>query len=111
MTYNIYVLRSKKDHSIYVDYTTDDMEQRLEAHNNGLIKYTCDHRPWSLVYCKSSESLADSARGARKFRFIRRSFKSIKNRIKNRLSKHSIRSLLLPGRMSFAERYLITKAE
>jgi len=108
MMYHIYVLRSKKDQSIYLDHTSENIENRLEAHNNGLIKYTQDHRPWSLVYCKSSTLLDDSRKSTNRLRYITKPLKNIRNRIKERLSRPLASGMPL-SRLSFVERYLITK--
>ncbi|HLB40954.1 MAG TPA: GIY-YIG nuclease family protein [Candidatus Babeliales bacterium] len=47
--YYVYLIRSFKDPAkTYVGYT-DNLEQRLEKHNNGASVYTTDFRPWQLV--------------------------------------------------------------
>lgn len=87
MTYHIYILKSEKDNTIYVDYTTDDINQRLDVHNSGLIKHTQDKRPWSLVYCKSSASFAQTKTIKNRIvKFMRPlRFSKLRNRIKNSL--------------------------
>ena len=49
MAYNVYILQSSKDGSYYVG-STQDIEERLERHNQGRTKYTKTNRPWELVY-------------------------------------------------------------
>ena len=49
MPYYIYILQSLKDGSYYIG-STQDLEERLERHNQGRSKYTKMKRPWKLVY-------------------------------------------------------------
>ena len=49
MTYFVYILRSVKDGSYYVG-STQDVQERVERHNQGRSKYTKTKRPWELVY-------------------------------------------------------------
>ncbi|MCL5093739.1 MAG: GIY-YIG nuclease family protein [Patescibacteria group bacterium] len=45
----VYVLKSKKDQSIYIGYTTD-LRGRFASHNNGSNKSTKEKKPWELIY-------------------------------------------------------------
>ena len=45
----VYILRSLKDGSYYVG-STQDLESRLEHHNQIGTQYTKQKRPWELVY-------------------------------------------------------------
>jgi len=45
----VYILESKKDNSFYIGQT-DDLEKRLDFHNQGLSKYTSRKLPWHIVY-------------------------------------------------------------
>ena len=49
MSYFVYVLRSKRDGSIYIGVSKNP-EGRLKEHNFGDSKYTKGHRPYVLVY-------------------------------------------------------------
>jgi putative endonuclease len=49
MSYWLYILESKKDGTYYVG-TTHNLEDRIERHNQGRVKYTQPKRPWKLVY-------------------------------------------------------------
>jgi putative endonuclease len=47
--YFIYILYSEKSDKYYVGHT-DDVNQRLEIHNNSdRITYTSKHRPWKIM--------------------------------------------------------------
>jgi predicted GIY-YIG superfamily endonuclease len=90
MTYHIYILKSEKDNSIYIDYTADDIVQRLNAHNSGSIKHTQDKRPWSLMYSKNSKSFAQTKTIKNRIAKFMRPFGQLRNRIKERLNKDKI---------------------
>jgi putative endonuclease len=49
MAYHLYILQSEPDGSYYVG-TTHNLEDRIERHNQGRVKYTQPKRPWKLVY-------------------------------------------------------------
>ena len=49
MSYFVYILQSLKDGSYYVG-STQDLEDRVQRHNQGRSKYTKSKRPWQLVY-------------------------------------------------------------
>ena len=47
--YYVYVLRSERDHNLYVGYTSD-IKKRLEEHNNGKVSATSNRGPLKLIY-------------------------------------------------------------
>jgi putative endonuclease len=49
MLHYVYILRSLSDGRYYVG-TTQNLEERLERHNQGRSKYTRNFRPWELVH-------------------------------------------------------------
>ncbi|MCD4716062.1 MAG: GIY-YIG nuclease family protein [Desulfobacterales bacterium] len=49
MPYFVYILQSLKDGSYYVG-STQDLDSRLERHNQGRSQYTKPKRPWRLAY-------------------------------------------------------------
>jgi putative endonuclease len=55
--YYVYVLKSIKDKQFYVGYT-NDLEQRILAHERGKVYSTRQRRPIELIYyeaCRQSE--------------------------------------------------------
>ena len=47
--YYVYLLKSLQfPDKTYIGFT-NNLEQRLEKHNNGASIHTSDHRPWKLV--------------------------------------------------------------
>jgi len=58
--YSVYILKSKKNRSkIYIGLT-NDLENRLESHNNSESLYSKKYYPWKLETCISFKS-KDSA--------------------------------------------------
>jgi len=49
MPYIVYILRSLTDGSYYVG-STQDLDERINRHNQGRSKYTKAKRPWELVF-------------------------------------------------------------
>jgi putative endonuclease len=52
MAYHLYILQSEPDGSYYVG-TTNNLEDRINRHNEGRVKYTKPKRPWKLVYSEA----------------------------------------------------------
>ena len=55
----VYIIKSLKDESFYIGQT-DDIEKRIEQHNQGLSKYTSKKMPWELVYKEEYTSREDA---------------------------------------------------
>jgi putative endonuclease len=49
MPYFVYIIQSLKDGTRYVG-ATQDLDTRLDRHNQGRSQYTKSKRPWVLVY-------------------------------------------------------------
>ncbi len=49
--YYVYVLRSKKDNSLYIGYSTN-IKKRIIEHNKGKSRYTKSKIPLELIYCE-----------------------------------------------------------
>ena len=50
--YFVYILKSLKDGSYYKGYT-QDLNKRLEEHNQGKSSYTSTKLPWILLYSET----------------------------------------------------------
>jgi putative endonuclease len=55
----VYVLKSKKDGSIYIGYS-NDLKRRFKEHNNGENKSTKNKIPYEIVYYEAYKALADA---------------------------------------------------
>ncbi len=62
--YFTYVLRSKKDGKNYIGYS-NDVDSRLEKHNNGEVTSTAYRRPFELIYYEACLNKADALRRER----------------------------------------------
>ena len=59
--FTVYVLRSMRNGSLYVGYTTD-MTKRLKTHNKGSVISTKSKRPWKLIFSEAYISQKDALR-------------------------------------------------
>jgi putative endonuclease len=79
MAYFVYIIQSLADGTYYVG-STQDVDNRLERHNQGRSQYTKPKRPWQLVHFEEYSDKSDA---------IKR-----ENEIKRRKSKNYIDSLI-----------------
>ncbi|HOX30425.1 MAG TPA: GIY-YIG nuclease family protein [Candidatus Paceibacterota bacterium] len=56
-----YVLQSKKDSALYFGYT-NDLQNRLKEHNNGINPSTKISRPWVVIYYEACLIETDAKR-------------------------------------------------
>lgn len=79
MFYYTYVLISNKDNKLYVGWT-NDLEQRIDTHNKGLVESTKHRRPLELVYY---EVCQDKERAIKREKYFKTGFgrRFLKNRI------------------------------
>lgn len=56
MEYFDYIIRSKKDNSLYVGYTAN-VKERLKYHNSGRVDSTKSKLPWEIVYFEAHPTL------------------------------------------------------
>ncbi len=85
MSYYVYILKSQADGSYYIG-STQNLQNRIERHNQGRSKYTKSKRPWNLVY---SEEYPDRSRAVQR-----------ENEIKKRKSRNYIERLARTSRQS-----------
>jgi len=85
MPYFVYILKSIKEDTYYVG-STQDVNSRLERHNQGRSKYTKTKRPWELVYWEKCRDRAEAMR--------------LEREIKARKSKDYIESLVRTSRQT-----------
>ncbi len=79
MFYYTYVLKSLNDGKLYVGWT-DNLNQRIKAHRNGLVNSTKSRRPLVLVYC---EACKDKERAIKREKYFKTGFgrRFLKDRI------------------------------
>ena len=52
MRYRVYIIESQKDKSWYYGFS-ENVEKRLDLHNEGNSTYTKSKRPWKLIFLRS----------------------------------------------------------
>ena len=80
----IYIIKSKKDKSIYIGYT-NDLKRRFKEHNNGDSKYTKNKYPYELVYYEAYRSMSDAKFRESNIKRFAQAYSQLKRRIKNSL--------------------------
>lgn len=80
----VYILKSKKDKSLYIGYTKD-LRKRLKEHNSGLVRSTKPKGPWRLVYYESYASRQDAIKREDNLKLRARALRQLLNRLKNSL--------------------------
>jgi putative endonuclease len=53
--YVVYVLESLNDKKHYIGQTSD-VNQRIQEHNQGRVRWTKAHRPWKILYVEEFEN-------------------------------------------------------
>jgi putative endonuclease len=76
----VYLIRSKKDNTLYIGYTTD-LKRRLEQHNNGLSRYTKGKTPWELVYFEGFKDRKLALQRENKLKYFGKAYGQLKSRI------------------------------
>src|SRR3989344_8712333 len=56
----VYILRSEKDKNLYVGTCSDNVEKRLQQHNQGRVRSTRLRRPFSLLYNEYFKTLFEA---------------------------------------------------
>ncbi len=65
--YYVYILKSKKDHKLYIGYTSD-LKKRLAEHKRGDVDSTSHRLPVELVYYESYKDIDDAKDRERSFK-------------------------------------------
>ena len=81
----VYVLKSTKDNQFYVGYT-NDLEQRILAHEAGKVFSTRQRRPMELIYYEASRQNRDALR---REKYLKTTYgkRYIRNRLKDDLEE------------------------
>ena len=59
MQYFVYILKSKKDGSLYTGYTSN-LRERLDRHNNGKVFSTKHKIPFEIAYFETHATLKEA---------------------------------------------------
>lgn len=63
----IYILKSKKNHQLYVGYT-ENLQKRLAAHNNREVLSTKALIPWKIIFYEFYTNKNDALRREKYFK-------------------------------------------
>ena len=80
----VYVIKSKKDSSIYIGYA-NDLARRIKEHNTGKSEYTKNKYPYDLIYYESYKSISDAKYRENNLKKFAQAYSQLKKRIKNSL--------------------------
>ncbi len=78
----VYVLKSKKDGSLYIGLT-NDLQRRFKEHNQKLVDSTKLKTPWELVYYEAYTSEKDARTREHQIKRFSGAYTHLKKRIKN----------------------------
>ena len=77
----VYILKSKLDNSFYIGFA-ENLKERLEKHNQGLVKSTKNLRPLELIYYEAYKSKEDALIREKRLKHFAKGFSSLKGRLK-----------------------------
>lgn len=82
--YYVYILKSDKDHSLYIGYTSD-LKKRFYEHNKGLSKSTKHKLPYKVIFY---EAFTDKIDAKHREIYLKRGwgFRAIKKLLKQSLN-------------------------
>ena len=80
----VYVLKSKKDGSIYIGYT-DDLKRRFREHNKGQNRSTKSKAPFEIIYYEAYKSKSDAKYRENNLKRFAQAYSHLKRRIRGSL--------------------------
>lgn len=84
MFFHVYLLKSKKDNSFYIGFA-ENLKERMEKHNQGMVQSTKNLRPIELIYFESYKSKRDALIREKRLKQFAKGFSSLKGRLINSL--------------------------
>jgi len=81
--YYVYLLKSVKNHDLYIGYCSD-LKERFRRHNEGRVTSTKPNRPWLLIYYEAYQNKFDATKRERQLK-NHRSKEDLKLQVKNSL--------------------------
>ncbi|MFC1687384.1 GIY-YIG nuclease family protein [Patescibacteria group bacterium] len=80
----IYVLKSKKDHKLYIGFTKQ-LNKRIKHHNEGESASTKYRRPFKIIYFEGYLSEKDARRRERNLKLYSKAYYAVKRRLSDSL--------------------------
>jgi len=78
--YYLYILKSQKDHKLYIGFT-DDLRRRFREHQQGFSRATKHRRPWKLIYYEAYADRRDAQSRERQLKKFSTAYGELKKRI------------------------------
>ena len=78
--YYVYVIKSKKTGEHYIGWT-NDIDRRLEEHNQGQTYWTKSRTPFEMVYYEAYRSLEDAKIREKKLKHFKNSYAELRKRL------------------------------
>ena len=88
MNYFLYILYSTTHNRTYTEQT-NDLDNRLDYHNAGKVKFTKPYKPWVLIHLETFSSRAEAMKREKWFK-SKAGRKRISEIIDDYLRKHSL---------------------
>ena len=82
MAFYVYILYSEEYDSFYKGQT-NNVEERLERHNKGLVKSTSRYKPWTLIWFTEKSTRKEAVNLEKKLKNL------TKERLKEFIKKYS----------------------
>ncbi len=83
--YYVYLIKSQKVKGWKYIGSTNDLERRIEEHNNGKVFSTKNYRPFVLVYYEAYISEKDAREREKQLKYFGNAYKFLVRRIENSL--------------------------
>ena len=80
----IYLLKSKLDNSSYIGFT-ENLKERMEKHNQGMVQSTRNLRPMELIYFEGYKSKRDALIREKRLKQFKKGYASLKRRLPDSL--------------------------
>lgn len=80
----VYLIKAKKDNSLYIGYT-NDLKRRLAEHNNNQGVYTRNKGPYEVIYFECYKSMKDAKYRETQLKKHSQAYTQLKRRILNSL--------------------------
>ena len=78
----VYLLKSKKDSSLYIGFYTSDLRAKIMKHHGGMVRSTKNLRPLELIYYEAYKSKKDALIREKRLKRFAKGYASLKGRLK-----------------------------
>jgi putative endonuclease len=83
--YFFYILKSERLKRLYTGYT-NNLQKRVEEHNQGLVKSTKPYLPWKIVYYEAYLSKEEAIQREHNIKLRANAWNQLKRRVRKSLN-------------------------